>query len=446
MEASTVRIGQYEGRLRLLIAAAFLPEGLSIMIGDFRLPLVRLLLLALLIPATSRYFSKSRPSVTVPSDNIAIVAGVWMLLSCMITSGAAEGAKTAGALVLEFTGTYFVIRYLLESPDSAVRLVRFSCWVMVVVCASALLDPLTGRLFVRDTVGMITGLLHPYDLTSEAITRGGLVRSMGPMEHSLLFGAVCAWFGILALCTFKFSRFSILFAAFTFIGALFSQSRGPQAGYILGVGLIIYNFMFPNFAARWKIVIGAIMCYVVGVFLYSPYPVSTLLQFGGLDPEAGWYRSGIWSAAGPMVLGSPIFGIGLGEWDWQSFEFLVGPSVDTVWLQSAMTFGLTGSLLIFLTVISAFWLGAIEKSPYLSKDEQLLSVGLGIVVSIVIFLGFIVHYWGTTWILLGAFPAIRAHLAEAAILRSREAIESPATASEEPQLQILLPQRSRSTL
>jgi hypothetical protein len=86
-----------------------------------------------------------------------------------------------------------------------------------------------------------------------------------------------------------------------------------------------------------------------------------------------------------------------------------------------MTFGIPGSLLLFLSCISPFWLGPLDRSPFLSKDEQRLSVALGIVISTLIFLGFTVHYWGTTWVLMGVFPAIRAHLAEVAIVRSREA-------------------------
>jgi hypothetical protein len=50
-----------------------------------------------------------------------------------------------------------------------------------------------------------------------------------------------------------------------------------------------------------------------------------------------------------------------------------------------------------------------------------LSVALGIVTTTAVLMGFIVHFWGVCWILIGAFPAIRANLAEAATLRHRAA-------------------------
>jgi O-antigen ligase len=148
------------------------------------------------------------------------------------------------------------------------------------------------------------------------------------------------------------------------------------------------------------------------------------MQSGGLDPDAAWYREAIWQTAGPMVLNSPLFGLGLaGDWDWQSSDALVGSSVDAFWLASAMMFGIPGTLLVFLTMAGAFWLGPIDKSPYLTREERRLSVSLGIIAGVVVFLGFTVHFWGTCWILLGVFAGTRANLAEAAILRRRAALQ-----------------------
>jgi hypothetical protein len=84
-------------------------------------------------------------------------------------------------------------------------------------------------------------------------------------------------------------------------------------------------------------------------------------------------------------------------------------------------FGIPGSLLMFLTMAGAFWLGPVDRSNLLSREERLLSVALGIVVTVATFLGFTVHFWGVCWMLLGAFGGMRANLAECAILRRRAA-------------------------
>jgi uncharacterized membrane protein len=48
-------------------------------------------------------------------------------------------------------------------------------------------------------------------------------------------------------------------------------------------------------------------------------------------------------------------------------------------------------------------------------------VALGFVIATAVFLGFTVDFWGTTWILLGAYPGIRANLAEVAKVRAGRA-------------------------
>ena len=103
------------------------------------------------------------------------------------------------------------------------------------------------------------------------------------------------------------------------------------------------------------------------------------------------------------------------------FPGLVYGSVDSLWLRDAMIFGIPGSLLVFLTTISPYWTGSLDQSRHLSAEERGLSMSLGIVAAITIFLGFTVDFWGVSWTMLGVFPAIRAHLAEAAILRARNA-------------------------
>jgi O-antigen ligase len=417
----------YEAHLKLFMAAVFLPEGLSFFIGDFRLSPVRALLLVLLITATLRFFRKvnARGFVRVPSDLVAGFAAIWIVLAGSVTDGLAIGLKSGSVLALEFTGTYYVFRHLLGPINSSTRLIRFSCMLIIIVVGLALLDPLTQRLFTHNFVNALTGYIkEAYDLGSESIFRNGLVRAMGPLEHSILFAAVCTWFGTLALCTFPLGLFSTSIAGIALTGVWFSQSKGPLVAYFIAIALILYYAATRQLTSRWR-VLGLLIALGLGfVFLYSRSPIATLLTLGGLDPSAGWYRQAIWQTAGPLVLESPLFGIGIvDDWDWQNSDMLNGPTVDTVWLRTAMTSGIPGSFLVFLTMVSAFWLGPVDQCRNLSRDEQHLSIALGIVIAVAAFLGFTVHFWGSCWILLGVFAGVRANLAEAAIVRRGEAAE-----------------------
>ena len=295
------------------------------------------------------------------------------------------------------------------------------------VIGVALLDPLTDKLFTYQFVKGITGYVKPsYEgalaTMAETLYRDGVIRAMGPLEHSILFGAVCAWFGSLALTTFRSQLFGWVVAGIALTGVLFSQARSPLLGYLIGFALSIFYAGTPSLTARWKLVGVCVAAVLVVVFTFSGNPIVTLVRLCGVSPEAAWYRQAIWETGGPVVLSSPIFGIGAsGDWNWQTHGALVSESVDAFWLANAMAYGIPGSTLVFLTMWGACWLGSIDKTRHLTREERRLSVALGIVMTIVTFLGFMVHYWGICWILIAVFAGMRANLAEAAVLRDRAA-------------------------
>jgi hypothetical protein len=417
----------YEPHLKILVATIFLPEGLSLVLGDFRLPLVRVLLILLLLPATLRFIfnANSSRSVVIPSDIFAIAAGIWIIMAGLVTGGFMNGIKGGGALALEFSGAYYVFRYLLELPDSSVRAVKFCGKLVIIVIGLALLDPLTGKPFTYDLVKGFTGYTKSswewaIEYQADTLYRNGLVRAMGPLEHSILFGAACAWIGILSFCTFPSKMFGKIVASICLIGVLASQAKGPLLAYIIALGLCGFYWATKQVAARWKFLGTLVATYVVFVFFYSASPIATLLRSVGLDPEGAWYRQAIWQTATPIVLRSPVFGVGLGgDWDWQANDALIGQSVDAFWLTTAMMFGIPGSLLLFLTIVGAFWAGPIDRSPHLSREEQRLSVALGLVSVTAVFLGFTVHFWGSSWILLGIIAGMRANLVAVAAVRPK---------------------------
>jgi O-antigen ligase len=421
-QASAFKPSSYNLSLKCLIVALFLPEGFSFFIGDFRLSVARVLIIVLTIQATVQYFQKFAKAAFQPSDLFAVAAGLWMIIAPVIVQGA-DGLKGGGIIALEFSGTYWIFRHLLGPVDSSVRVVEFAIKLVFLIVALGLLDVFTGKLFTYESAKALTGYSKETfewakEVHSETMYRGGFVRAMGPLEHSILFGAVCAWFGTLAICTFPSRVLGWSVAGTAFLGIVVSQAQGPFVAYALSVALVAYYYVTNRFFARWK-VLGALGLFgAVFIFVFSSNPVATLLGLGGINPESGWYREAIWRAVVPLVLQSPILGMGVsGEWDWQASGELVGASVDSMWLRVAMTLGIPGSLLVLFTMISAYWNGPLDRSHYLSREERRLSVALGIVTVAAVFLGFTVHFWGTCWILLGVFAGMRANLAEAAVCR-----------------------------
>lgn len=418
----------YEWALALLLVSIFLPEGFSFFVGNLRLTVARCVLLILFVAASARFWQRmsSHRYVFVPSDLFAMLAGIWMIVAGTVTTGVELGLKGAGVMALGFTGAYFVFRNLPLSIDSSVRLVKFACKVVVVVIAVALLDTLTGTLFTYELTKSLTGYIKPIFESAFAVSgtfrRYGVVRAMGPLEYSILFGTVCAWFGTLALGTFSSRPFAKAIGVAAFIGALASISSAPILAYFMGIGLIIFYRITKHFEGRWALLLWIVTSAVTLVFLVSRNPLATFTNYLTYDPASAWYREYTWETAIPVVTNSPLFGIGLYDksYDRQGLSPL-GMSVDATWLEIALTSGVPASLFTFLTLTGAFWWGKIDKSPFLSREEQRLSVALGIVATMAIFVGFTVDFWGSCWILLGVFPGIRAHLAEAATIRGVKA-------------------------
>ena len=423
-DAAASRADRHTLILKLFMICVVLPEGLSLFLGDFRLPLYRILIIASLGIAVrnARLKTGRWMSVRIPSDILALAAGAWMLTAGVVNDGLAVGLKGAGADALEFTGSYYVFRHLLGPVNSSVEVMKFACLVMIPVIVLALLDPLTGHLFTHDLITSLTGYFKPYDFNGESYIRDGLYRAMGSFEHSILFATACVWFTTIALFTFRFSTLGVGVALMSLIGIWFSQARGPLMVDVLGAVLMLYYAVMKRYTFRWRIVGALVAAWIALVFSFSRSPVSTLVSFGGVDASAGWYRQAIWATAGPMVLDSPMFGIGsiAGEGWWADNPVLTGPTMDSLWLVLAFEYGIPCSILVILTTAGAFWTGPLDTASSLTESERRLSVALGIVVSLSALLGFIVHMWGPPWVLLGVFPAIRANLAEAAIVRDRQ--------------------------
>jgi O-antigen ligase len=195
---------------------------------------------------------------------------------------------------------------------------------------------------------------------------------------------------------------------FCLVGLLSALSSAPLVGTIIGLGLLAYRQMTPGFVRRWRL-IGCIMAlFAAALFALHNDPFGFIFKHFTLDPETGYYRLLIWQVAGALVVASPLFGIGLDDWARESW---MPSTVDSLWLRSAMTFGIVGSLLIALVIIGACN-RRIETAPrdLLSDQERSLGVCLSIMAFLSVYLGFTVHFWGSTWILMGLFAGLRAHL------------------------------------
>jgi len=147
------------------------------------------------------------------------------------------------------------------------------------------------------------------------------------------------------------------------------------------------------------------------VFLVSKSPLGFIISHLIYVPASGYYRYWTWTSVISAVSLSPWYGLGFGP---VPDAFDINHSIDSLWLVTAMLYGVPGAVLLALSLIGAASLPTNGPRVRLTPAESKLGTVLGIVIFLTIFLAFTVHIWGVDWILVGVLIGLRAHLGELA--------------------------------
>jgi len=400
----------------LLVLATMLPQGLNIRPAGLLLTAPRIVLLAslpIIFTRLARKFS-SRALQFCPCDAMVLAASFWMFMSICITRGIDRAIVGSGVMILELCGGYFLIRSSVNLPGGAVAVARFLVYVVAADGVISVLDVLTGHAYIQDLVDSITGYNQVWNLDY----RHGFMRAPGMQEHPILLGTVCAFGGLLALALMRGVERVTLGGACT-VGLLAADSSAPISGFALGCLCLGYHRLMVSFRWRWQLLVGAGGLLLAALFCVHPAPISFLIQHATSNPVDGFYRMYIWSLVGPLVLANPLFGLGF-ESDWAE-KFGAVNTIDSFWLCSSANFGIPAALLFALVLLTAC-IRPVRQMGRLTEADGNLGRILGIIVFLYLYVGFTVHFWGCTWILIGIFAALRVNLGELSKLHSQTAV------------------------
>jgi O-antigen ligase len=248
--------------------------------------------------------------------------------------------------------------------------------------------------------------------SAEDLFRFGIIRASGPFGHPILLGTAMAY-GLVFTYALK-GTFRVFCCVGCAIGLVASFSSAPMLGFVLAVVLAVYGKLV-QFKGRWfTLFIVAFGLFMLFVMLH-PAPFGWLLGHFLLNAHTGNYRLLIWQYAGEGVLASPIVGMGLID-PYPTRPAWMAQTVDSIWLMSAMQFGIPGSLLIASSIVSACWPTTVARADrgdsVVGVAEDRMAKCLSMNIFVVIFLGFTVHFWGTSWILLGLMAGLRASFSQ----------------------------------
>ena len=148
---------------------------------------------------------------------------------------------------------------------------------------------------------------------------------------------------------------------------------------------------------------------MLAIFAVSNSPIGFINAHLLFDPSSGYYRVWEWQIATDALSRSPWFGIAYG---WPALAEQAGavPSIDSIWLATALTYGYPCSYLLGLSFISAAFCRTSGLKINLTMAESRLGTTLTIVIFLILFLGFTVHFWGSAAIFISLLVGVKAHL------------------------------------
>jgi hypothetical protein len=396
--------------VKLMLIFNFLPDALSFFIGGMRLTVVRVLFLWSTPVLLSRLATRIAEGTyrIIPSDVFVILAGMWMFVSAAQVDGIQSSFAHSGPIALEFCVGYWSMRLLLTTPEHTRRAASLLCNTITFVALLGIMDSLTNHYVIREWLNTV---LHS-NLVMDGgglERRHGILRATGPVEHPILFGFIC---GIGFLLSVSSRRMAL--AVICGVGTVVSFSAGGVLATAFGAALIAYDFVFSNVKMRWRILIGMLVIAFLMLMIASNDPVGIIVRHLTFDPGSGYDRLLQWHVAGGMLLDeSPWFGLGFVLPEQLDDQLISAThSIDSLWLFSALEYGIVGSALIGATLLGSTLrppLGTVVQPP--AADLRLRSC-LSIVLCVTVLVGFVVHLWGTAWILVAMLAGMRANLGE----------------------------------
>jgi O-antigen ligase len=196
---------------------------------------------------------------------------------------------------------------------------------------------------------------------------------------------------------------------------LLSLSSAPIQCAILGLGLLAYDHQFARVRSRWSLLIGFGALGIGAAYSFMDSPAGFVFGHLLIDSTSYWTRLYQWNTVGIIVSNSPWFGIGFDlEQAAQGMPFFVFKSVDSIWLYEALVYGIPGAVLVGLLMVSAACYPSSSRGANLAIEESKLATTLGILIVVVVLLGFTVDFWEASWMSVGLVVGLRAHLADLA--------------------------------
>ena len=240
----------------LLLMIFVAPWGQQIYVGGVHLFVPRILILVALarVAVTNPRFAGGWN----PVDTVFVLWLIFRATTFIILFQGDSGAIIyEGGFIWDVLGGYILLRWLIQTEDDIVRVVKVFAAVVLVCGVAMINEKLRGQ--------NVFGYLGSLPITSEI--REGSIRAQGPFAHPILAGT----FGVTLVPLFWWlwhSKKTKLFAILGFIGSTLMMftcaSSTPLFGYLACfIGLAFWPFRNRMRLFRWGVALALIALHLV---------------------------------------------------------------------------------------------------------------------------------------------------------------------------------------
>ena len=390
----------------LLTGILLIPSSLAVHLaeGGFKFTPGRAAITLLLVPALFQLRRGARHFVI--SDLFVFLTSAWMIGSRLQEDGLHGSAV---AEVIELLGGYIVSRAFFFGRPALQDFLHVFQIMTVTLIILACLEPFAGRNVVTAITSM---LFHTPEFYPQY--RAGIVRAQSTLEDAEHFGTFCCVAGSLFLYSQPTGVRKLLWVGFCFFGCLLALSSGPLLVFAIVIGTHFYDVTLKRFSWRWKAYVTAMAVLVAIPYIFAKHPTAWLIEHLTLDPSTGYFRLYVFDYAFDQIALNPLTGVGFGQVG--NDEFLGRTTIDSVWLVTALRFGIPMIVFLLLTNIGTFFVfGRRVKGN--ATDPYINALGTGFTFGIMCFafIGLTVHFWNATWMLWGVLLGTRASIKESQI-------------------------------
>lgn len=360
--------------------------------GPLNMPVYRIVLVLTLLPCLVVWARGKAGPIRMPDIGLLLYCG-WVGVSLVKLHGANASIEPVGSTFVDTVGAYLLARCYIRDAEDFETVILLVAKLVILLLPFALYEWLTGNNPILAAFGTV---FPTVELTE--MPRAGVWRVQGPFAHSILFGLFCGSIFTLTHLVVGTNRnvaFRRLLTPLVVGTALLSMSSAPIAALAVQGALMSWNWLFKQYAFRWKILWAlAFVAYLVVEFGSNQTPVAFYISHFTFDPGTGWYRIWTWNYGTASVLNYPIFGIGFG--DYVRPRWMASGSIDNFWLVIAVRHGIPA---LALMLGSCLWMMfAVGFSKKLNDDLENYRVAYLLSMTAFLFVGSTVYLWSSAYV------------------------------------------------